>query len=59
MLSLWKIVFGGRRKRRSNGHASQLASANIKSMYGVDGGGGGCVCKSRVPQAPKDRQLVL
>ena len=36
-------------KRRSNRHASQRASANIKSMYGVDEGG----CKSRVPQAPK------
>ena len=32
-------------QRRSNRHASQLASANIKSMYGVDEGG----CKSRVP----------
>ena len=40
-------------QRRSNGHALQLASANIKSMYGVDGG----CCKSRVPQAPK-RQAV-
>ena len=36
-------------QRRSNRHASQLASANIKSMYGVDEGG----CKSREPQAPK------
>ena len=26
-------------QRRSNRHASQLASANIKSMYGVDEGG--------------------
>ena len=26
-------------QRRSNGHASQLASANIKSMYRVDEGG--------------------
>ena len=41
-------------QRRSNEHASQLASANIKSMYGVDEGG----CKSRVPQAPK-RQAVV
>ena len=40
-------------QRRSNRHASQLASANIKSMSRVDGGG----CKSRVPQAPK-RQAV-
>ena len=40
-------------QRRSNQHASQLASANIKSMYGVNEGG----CKSRVPQAPK-RQAV-
>ena len=40
-------------QRRSNRHASQLASANIKSMYGVDEGW----CKSRVPQAPK-RQAV-
>ena len=40
-------------QRRSNGHTSQLASANIKLMYGVDEGG----CKSRVPQAPK-RQAV-
>ena len=36
-------------QRRSNRHASQLVSANIKSMYGVDEGG----CKSREPQAPK------
>ena len=36
-------------QRRSNQHASQLASANIKSMYAVVEGG----CKSRVPQAPK------
>ena len=36
-------------QRRSNRHASQLASANIKSMYAVVEGG----CKSRVPQAPK------
>ena len=40
-------------QRRSNPHASQLVSANIKSMCGVDKGG----CKSRVPQAPK-RQAV-
>ena len=40
-------------QRRSNRHASQLASANMKSMYGVDEGG----CMSRVPQAPK-RQAV-
>ena len=40
-------------QRRSNRHASQLASANIKLMYGVDEGG----YKSRVPQAPK-RQAV-
>ena len=40
-------------QRRSNRHASQLASANIKSMYGVDEGG----CKSRVPQAPKRQAL--
>ena len=32
-------------QRRSNRHASQLASANIKSMYRVDEGG----CKSREP----------
>ena len=36
-------------QRQSNRHASQLASANIKSMYAVVEGG----CKSRVPQAPK------
>ena len=36
-------------QRGSNRHALQLASANIKSMYGVDEGW----CKSRVPQAPK------
>ena len=40
-------------QRWSNRQASQLVSANIKSMYGVDKGG----CKSRVPQAPK-RQAV-
>ena len=40
-------------QRRSNRHASQLVSANIKSLYRVDEGG----CKSRVPQAPK-RQAV-
>ena len=40
-------------QRRSNRHASQLASANMKSMYGVDEGG----CMSRLPQAPK-RQAV-
>ena len=40
-------------QRRSNRHASQVATANIKSMYEVDEGG----CKSRVPQAPK-RQAV-
>ena len=40
-------------QRRSNRHASQLASGNMKSMYGVDEGG----CMSRVPQAPK-RQAV-
>ena len=40
-------------QRWSNRHASQLASANMKSMYGVDEGG----CMSRVPQAPK-RQAV-
>ena len=36
-------------QRRSNRHASQLASADIESMYRVDEWG----CKSRVPQAPK------
>ena len=36
-------------QRRSNRHASQLASANMKSMYGVDEGG----CMSWVPQTPK------
>ena len=36
-------------QRRSNRHASQLATTNIKSMYQVDEGG----CKSRVLQAPK------
>ena len=41
-------------QRRFNRHASQLVSANIKSMYGVDEGGG---CKSRVPQAPKIQAL--
>ena len=40
-------------QRRSNRQAPQLASANIKSMYGVDEGG----CKPRGPQAPK-RQAV-
>ena len=40
-------------QRRSNRHASQLVSANMKSMYGVNEGG----CMSRVPQAPK-RQAV-
>ena len=40
-------------QRWSNQHASQLVSANMKSMYGVDEGG----CMSRVPQAPK-RQAV-
>ena len=45
---LWRTL-----QRRSNRHASQLASANMKSMYGVDEGG----CMSRVPQAPK-RQAV-
>ena len=53
VLSLRRMVLGGLPQRRSNRHASQLASANIKSMYGVDEGG----CKSRVPQAPK-RQAV-
>ena len=32
-------------QRRSNRHASQLVSANIKLMYGVDEGG----CKSQEP----------
>ena len=41
---LWRTF-----QRRSNRHASQLATANIKLMYGVDEGG----CKSRVPQSPK------
>ena len=45
---LWRMLH-----RRSNRHASQLASANIKLMYGVDEGG----CKSRVPQAPKKQAL--
>ena len=45
---LWRTL-----QRRSNRHASQLATTNIKSMYGVDEGG----CKSWVPQAPK-RQAV-
>ena len=40
-------------QRRSIRHASQLVSANIKSMYGVDEGG----CKSRVPEAPKRQAL--
>ena len=40
-------------QRRSNRHTSQLASTNIKSMYGVDEWGR----KSRMPQAPK-RQAV-
>ena len=40
-------------QRRSNRHASQLASGNMKSMYRVDEGD----CMSRVPQAPK-RQAV-
>ena len=37
-------------QRRSNRHASQLVSGNMKLMYGVDEGG----CMSRVPQAPKE-----
>ena len=41
---LWRTL-----QRRSNQHASQLVSANTKSMYRVDEGG----CMSRVPQAPK------
>ena len=36
-------------QRWSNRHAPQLASANMKLMYGVDDGG----CMSRVPQVPK------
>ena len=36
-------------QRRSNRHTSQFATANMKSMYGVDEGG----CKSREHQAPK------
>ena len=40
-------------QRRSNRHALQVATANIKLMYEVDEGG----CKSRVHQAPK-RQVV-
>ena len=40
-------------QRWSNQHASQVAVANIKSMYEVDKRG----CKPRVPQAPK-RQAV-
>ena len=49
-------------QRRSNQHTSQLASANIKSMYGVDEGGvqvsgasgpketGRCFSRNRGPQ---------
>ena len=44
-------------QRRSNRHASQLASANIKSMYGVDGGRGGASLGCLRPQ--RDRPLVL
>ena len=42
--SLWRTP-----QRWSNGQASQVATANIKSMYEGNEGG----CKSRVPQAPK------
>ena len=45
--------FGRTPQRRSNRHTSQVATANIKSMYKVDEGG----CKSRVSQAAK-RQAV-
>ena len=41
--------------RRSNGHASKLAIANNKTMYGVDEGGASHGCLR--PQ--KDRPLVL
>ena len=41
---LWRMP-----QRRSNRHDSQVATANIKSMYKVDEGG----CKSQVPHAPK------
>ena len=44
---------GRKPQRWSNRQASEVATANIKSMYKVDEGG----CKSRVPQAPK-RQAV-
>ena len=40
-------------QRQSNRQASQVATANTKSIYEVDEGG----CKSRVPQAPKGQAV--
>ena len=48
--------FGRTPQRQYNRHASQLASANIKSMYGVDEGGGASLGSLR-PQ--RDWPLVL
>ena len=42
-------------QRRSNRQASQLATANIKSMYGVDEGG----CSLGCLRPQRDRPLVL